>query len=207
MRRSERITAVVGAVLVTAASLGAGMVLSAHAVPRSSPVHDDRRLPADLVWHWLETCQRRLDIVGFGYSISQDEAGVLSVDLIDHVGESLDDPALASVEQRINTCLTAYAFESIEGSFELWRDRDTPERLVMFDAYTRVVRPCLLLHGYETPPAVLNDYLDPRSAPWADVYDSIRRTQTGAVVPFVELVDARRACGVPTQFLARGVHG
>lgn len=207
MQRSEQITAVAGAVLLTAAAFAVGTVLTLHGTtPAASAAGDDEPAPVDLLWLWFNDCQPRATYE-YGMSIEQDASGRIQVEIIDDRGEPLDDPVAVAARDEFNACLVERRFELLDTPQAYWRDMTTADRLMLVDAYTRHVAPCLLARGLEPPPPDVDAYFTREMAPWTEVYYLVGAPGRPDSVPFDELLAARRACGVPTDILAHDQPG
>jgi hypothetical protein len=208
MRRGERITAVVGAALVSVAAVAAGAVLTIHGAATASAADEDRPMPLDLFWLWFDECRADAGFSPeYGISLAQDAEGVIGVDFIDNLSRPVEDAAALEQEDRLNACLGRRPFEPLGSQPDYWSDNTTVDRLMLADAFVRRTAPCLYARGLEPDVAAFATYFDPQMAPWLNDYYAIAYPERGEPVPFDELLAARRACGVPGDILAEGEPG
>jgi hypothetical protein len=210
MRRSERITAASGAVLLVAVVVAATVALALHgSAPAAAdlPSQDRTRAPADLFWAAATECQLEAPALSgsHGWTLTQHDDGVVRVELTEPDGVSGDDPDERAFESGMNDCLAATPFEPID-STSLWSDRSPGERMLLFDVTARVTLPCLQARGLDLDPLyrpylAWASFVDPQQFPWASLYDLAGTSSSGTRAGFDELLSARLACGVPTDLL------
>lgn len=209
MRRTERVTALTGAMLVAATAAAVVGVLATSGSPASaSSVGDDEPIPADLMWMWVDDCG------GSGWwasertgTVSQDDAGILHIELLDQRGATLDDPAARVLHERMNDCLATRPVQSVRAGAAMWRSRNAAERLLLFDVYARFVAPCLSGHGLEPPRPDVAEYLDAERSAWGEIYHWIGYLPDGTTRPLDDILTARRACGAPSDVLGSAETG
>ena len=192
MRRSERVTAWIGAVLVAATSATAIGVLVAQGGRPVVAARESSLIPADLMWVVFDACTAGGDVLGeSAAAIGVREDGTLSVDV-----ESSSAPdQVAAYEERVNRCLANYPLEGPALFRSSGRVIDTAaERLLAYEVARRWLVPCLVHHGAfagEVPG--IADYLDEDQAPWYAYYRLYSDIDLDGVIA------ARRACGAGTQ--------
>lgn len=192
------------AVAVTALTVASLLIVNALAPSPARAAPHDEKVPADFMWMLVDECggtEWRLSNREF--TLAQDDDDVLRIESVNLRGVVVDDPAteLATME-RINACLARYSMQSLQEASALWRPRSSAERVVLFDIYTHRVAPCLAALGLTAPKPDFAAYLQPDRSPWGEIYHHITYLPDGTIRPFAEVLDARRACGTPSDFLA-----
>lgn len=210
MRRSERITRVLGLVLVVSAVVAISTVLVTHAPHGTAPAHADDRVPEDLFWPWVASCGAgiRTPIVSFGSDADgfvEVEVGTLDPDapygtpLMDEAGRLVVDEAAS---QWVEECLSAHR---VAESPRDYRQATAGERLLLYDWTARWQAPCLRGHGYVFDIPDVAHFQNPHEVWWF-----LLSTQDWAdadELDFESLLDARLACQpVPPFLAAEGVY-
>jgi hypothetical protein len=188
MRRRERVVAVLGAVLVTAAAGGVAAALVAHgarAVP--TPQHPSV-VPADLTMTAFDACMPPWRGEG-GFAISIDEAGHVE---FSQLGGGIDPAAAQAYTDEINACMSAFTFERSPFAY---RDvvSSAVDRVAAYDYAWRWMLPCLA--GHDMLPSHIpsfSDFAKPQGAPWSSYYGPSSRED------FDKLLEVRYACGPGT---------
>jgi hypothetical protein len=202
MQRSERLTAVVGAVLVAGTALAAVAMLTTHGAASAEPVaaDDDGLLSMDLSWAWFETCRAETtQSTGFSYGIDRNDAGFMTATITDSIDPQVDEAELTAHEEELNACLATRRFAPGQVDIAQWSEREPAGRLLLHDVHARWVHPCLLAWGLHPSAPDLSEYVNTDRMPWAYIYDMMIYGTDGSMAPFDDIVEARRACGVPSD--------
>ena len=211
MRRSERMTSVLGLLLVvSAAALAVGAAGVGHAPRAEPPASAAERVPEDLLWPWVASCGAgvRTPLVGVSY----DDDGVvdISIGVLDPdapygtiLMEESDQPAVdEAASQQIEECLSAHR---ALGTPDNYRQATAAERLLLHDWTARWQAPCLRGHGYVFDIPDITHFQNPHEVWWF-----LLSTQDWSDVDeldFESLLDARLACQpVPPFLAAEGVY-
>ncbi|AYF96830.1 hypothetical protein [Protaetiibacter intestinalis] len=201
MRRA-RVRAVVG--WLSAALVIAGAFVAVAALGPEAPTAedaDDGLVPSDLLWPVVARC---LPAGGTteGYQLYQGADGEVVFSLIGvDDGDELTDPDSLALAADVNDCLDGYRFAEPGDESVLWTSRPAAQALLLYDRVNRWTAPCLLAHGIPVERPELARYLDPNAIAWSRFYGAYAFGDA-AVDSLDELIEARRACGQPTDILA-----
>jgi hypothetical protein len=201
MRRSERLTAVVGVVLVAGTALAAVAMLTTHGAASAEPAaaDNDGLLSTDLSWAWFETCRAEtMQSTGFSYGMKQNEAGLMTATITDSIGPQIDEAELTAREEELNACLATRRFASWQVDVAQWSEREPAGRLLLYEVDARWTHPCLLARDLHPNAPDLGAYVGSDWMPWTSIYNTLGHID-GSMIPFDDLVEARRACGVPSD--------
>lgn len=207
MRRSQLVAALAatGIVALCLATIG-GAVASAGARGQVERP-DEARLPVDLVWTWLNTCQ--ITAIGehasaTGYStMTTDADGLITVQYgtVDERGAFILDEGRSAA---VNTCLATRLVEPGSpsyGSVSSGHPSDA-QGLALYDWAVRYQQPCLASRGITTTVPPLEQFIDEDSVPWYLLDQYIWSSDRGRVdLDFDALLEARLACPPSPTYL------
>ena len=191
MRRSERVTAVVGAALLAGAVIASTVGLLAHGSRAVAASQRPALIPADVGWALFSAC-----------SLSEDGEplmleGAMSVAVVDERMrvEVIDSPAtpeeVRSYEDTVNSCLDGYPTEDPAANDYSGNSLGSHgERLLAYEVARRWLLPCLAGHD-QLPQRIptLADYLADGHVPWYEYYSYDGQTS------FDAFLEARYVCG------------
>jgi len=196
MRRGERITSIVGAVLVAVAASASIAVLAVHGGRAARVSTSSAGIPSDLAWDVYDACQSTLEAPADGaFSVSFRE-GVIQLERI----ESSDDPArVAAFRDAVNDCLDDFRFagEAFGGYVEL---AAPAERLLAYGVARTWLSPCISGHARalaevgSPPPFVDWSALEPRAYQGL-TYVGFGQTDLTSIPSLIEM---REDCGSGT---------
>lgn len=206
MRRRPALLAALGAGGIVALCVLFVGVTIATAAPREQEVTlEDRAIPQDLLWPWVQHCEAQVDVetgTVMGWA-STDENGHLEVQY-----GTMDDKGALTVDEattaRVSECLGSRRLEPNAVFLGLATEA---ERLLLYDWALTRQQPCLAERGIsvELPPPA--DFLDQDNISWYLLNQYLWSDPTDmAALDFDELLDARLACPpVPPYLVERGL--
>lgn len=203
MRRSERWTAVAGAVLIVAASAAALAALTVHGAATRDVVAADDRVPEDLFWPWVLSCQggATTPIVNVTYDPQGavdltvavlDPDAPYGTPLLDERGDAIvDEEASRAIEE----CLSTRRLEVPAR----YRPASPAERLLIYDWAVRWQAPCLDARGFVVDVPPVDGFVGPDQVPW---FLLSNRDWFAEEYDFDAVLAARHACEPVPPFLA-----
>ena len=206
MRRPARAWTVEGAIACAAATLLLAIGLTAHALNPVPPPRIEDRVPQDLLWPLILSCNA--GSIGPIVNLSYDQAGRIDISVgifDDRAAGSIimvdDRPAVdEAASARLRECLSSYRLETRAADVRA----TSAERLLIYDWTMRWEAPCLSGHGFPSRVPDVSAFIDTHQAPWY-LLTATREWQAGEF-DVDRLLAARRACApVPPFLAAKGV--